>query len=90
LTWLTAVRVFKNRPILWDSESMNGETDYRIADFGYFATDTEAEVTAEKALPLTISLLAGDYLILVAVDNLSDYFDNPGEVILEVFYTPPQ
>jgi hypothetical protein len=90
LTWLTAVRVFKNRPIVWNEESMTGETDYRIADFGYFATDIEAEATAENALPLTIPLLAGDYLILVAVDNLSDYFDNPGEVILEVFYTPPQ
>lgn len=89
LTWLTAVRVFKNRPIIWNGEEMSGQNDYRIVDFAYFATADEAEAVA-KGHSLTVSLLNGDYLILVAVDGLPNYSDNQGEVILEVFYAPNQ
>lgn len=89
LTWLTAVRVFKNRPIAWNGNAISEQNDYRIVDFAYFATADEAEAAA-KGHSLTVSLLNGDYLIMVAVDGLPYYSDNPGEVILEVFYTPNQ
>lgn len=89
LTWLTAVRVFKNRPIAWNGEAISEQNDYRIVDFAYFPSAGEAEAAA-KGHSLTASLLNGDYLILVTVDGLQYYSDNPGEVTLEVLYTPNQ
>lgn len=89
LTWLTAVRVFKNRPIAWNGEAISEQNDYRIVDFAYFPSASEAEAAA-KGHSLIVSLLNGDYLILVGVDRLPYYSDNPGEVILEVLYTPNQ
>jgi len=88
-TWLTAIRVFKNRPIAWNGEAISEQNDYRIVDFSSFSTKSEAEEAA-KGNSLTVSLLNGDYLILVGVDGLPYYSDNPGEVVLEVLYKPNQ
>ncbi len=88
-TWLTAVRVFKNRPIVWEGTAISNFPDYNAADapYSFNASEAEAKVRGQTT---PISLLQGDYLILAAVDGRPYYSDNPGEVIFEVFYTPPQ
>lgn len=88
-TWLTAIRVFKNRPIAWNGDAISEQSDYRIADYGYFSSASEAE-SAAQGHSLTVSLLNGDYLILVGVDGKQYYSDNLGEIVLEVLYTPSQ
>jgi|GEM_PF-4762972 outer membrane murein-binding lipoprotein Lpp len=89
MTWLTAVRVFKNRPVAWNGDAISEQNDYRIVDYAYFPNASEAEAAAQGH-SLTVSLLNGDYLILVGVDGKQYYSDNPGEVVLEVLYTPSQ
>ena len=87
LTWLTAIRVFKNRPVEWNGIAINNYSDYRAVDYSFFASANEAEKVAKGSV-LTVSLLQGDYLIFVAVDELPFYSDNPGEVVFEVLFTP--
>lgn len=87
LTWLTAVRVFKNRPVEWNGIAISNYSDYRAVDYAYYASASEVENIAKGSV-LTVSLLQGDYLIFVAVDELPYYSDNPGEITFEVFYAP--
>lgn len=89
LTWLTAIRVFKNRPVEWNGIAISNYSDYRAVDYAYYASASEVENIAKGSV-LTVSLLQGDYLIFVAVDELPYYSDNPGEVVFEVLYTPNQ
>ena len=89
LTWLTAVRVFKNRPVEWNGIAISNSSDYRAVDYAYYASANEVENIANGSI-LTVSLLKGDYLVFVAVDELPYYSDNPGEVNFEVLYTPGQ
>ncbi|MCL4271556.1 MAG: hypothetical protein KJZ72_18505 [Anaerolineales bacterium] len=89
LTWLTAIRVFKNRPVEWNGIAISSSSDYRAVDYAYYASASEVENIAKGSV-LSISLLQGDYLIFVAVDELPYYSDNPGEVVFEVLYTPNQ
>jgi hypothetical protein len=86
LTWLTAIRMFKNRPIEWNGEAISEQNDYRIVDFGFFSSAAESEEKANGG-SLTVTLLKGDYLLLAPVDEQSHYSDNPGEVIFDVLYT---
>lgn len=89
LTWLTAVRVFKNRPVEWNGIAISNSSDYRAVDYAYYATASEVENIAKGSI-LMVSLLQGDYLVFAAVDELPYYSDNPGEVVFEVLYTPNQ
>ena len=89
LTWLTAIRVFKNRLVEWNGIAVSNSSDYRAVDYAYYASASEVESIAKGSV-LTVSLLQGDYLIFVAVDELPYYSDNPGEVIFEVLYAPNQ
>jgi hypothetical protein len=86
-TWLTAVRIFKNREIEWNDVEISDSPDLSASDFGYYSTLGEAEARAQGSTA-TISLKEGDYLILVAVDGRPYYSDNPGQVVYEVLYTP--
>ena len=86
-TWLTAVRIFKNRPTEWNGDAISDLADYRAVDYAYFYSQREVEERAEGQ-SLTLSLLQGDYLILVAVDGRPYYSDNPGEVVFEVLFIP--
>ncbi|MBI3175128.1 MAG: hypothetical protein HYZ25_15485 [Chloroflexi bacterium] len=87
LTWLTSIRVFKNRPIAWNGIAISDDPDYSVVDFSYYSSPSEVENLAKGSV-LTVSLLQGDYLIFVAVDELPHYSDNPGAVVFEVLYTP--
>jgi len=88
-TWLTAVRIFKNRPVEWNGDAISNSPDISAVDFGYSSSSSEAEakVQGQEAV---VSLMQGDYLILVGVDGRPYYSDNPGEVIFEVLFTPTQ
>ncbi len=66
-TSLTAVRVFWNRQVTWDGVAI-GASDFNVADATYSSNSSEAE-SKVQGQGLTISLLQGDYLILVAVDR---------------------
>ncbi len=89
LTWLTGIRVFKNRAVEWNGIAISDYSDYRAVDYAYYASASEVENIAKGSI-LTVSLQKGDYLIFVAVDELPYYSDNPGEVKFEVLYTPNQ
>lgn len=89
LTWLTAIRIFKNRPVEWNGIAISNNSDYRATDYAFYASASEVEDIAKGSI-LTVSLFKDDYLIFVAVDELPYYSDNPGEVIFEVLYTPSQ
>jgi len=88
-TWLTAVRVFKNRPAEWNGDAISDFPEYNLADALYSFSASEAESKVQGHI-LTVSLLQGDYLTLVAVDGRPYYSDNPGAVVFEVFFTPSQ
>ncbi len=89
LTWLTAIRVFKNREVDWNGIAISNNSDYRAADFAYYSSASEVENIAQGSI-LTVALKKGEFLIFVAVDELPYYSDNPGEVIFEVLYTSSQ
>ena len=88
-TWLTAIRIFKNKPAQWNGEAISNSPDVSAIDFGYSSSSNEAEAKAQDKVA-SITLLKGEYLTLVAVDGRPYYSDNPGEVSFEVFYTPLQ
>lgn len=84
-TWLTAIRIFKNRDVEWKGEAISDLSDARAAEYGYSDTAAEAEAKASGNIT-TLSLQKDDYIILVAVDGQPYYSDNPGEVVFEVQY----
>ena len=84
-TWLTAIRVFKNRDVEWNGVAISDLPDARAADYAYSDNAAEAEVKA-MGNTTVLSLQKDDYIILVAVDERTYYSDNPGEVIFEVQY----
>jgi len=86
-SWLTAIRIFKNRDVEWNGIAISDFPDVNLSDFNFNFTAAEAEAKA-KGSSTTIQLQEGDYLILVGVDGKPDYSDNPGEVVLEVLYVP--
>jgi len=73
----------------WNGAAISNSPDISAVDFGYSSSSSEAEakVQGQEAV---VSLMQGDYLILVGVDGRPYYSDNPGEVIFEVLFTPTQ
>lgn len=86
-TWLTAFRVFLNRSAEWNGTAITNYPDYNFADFLYFGSSNDAENTAQ-GYDLTVGLLKGDYLLFVPVDGKPYYSDNPGEVTVDILFTP--
>ena len=86
-TWLTAYRVFLNRPPEWNGIAISNHPDYSFADYNFQSSASEAESKAQ-GFSLSVRLLKGDYLIFVPVDEKPYYSDNPGEVIVDVYFTP--
>jgi hypothetical protein len=92
LGWTTLVAVYNSRPVEW------GLTPYEVVGpvnpdgfltaGGYFST---REVAADAAVGerLTLSLRAGDQLLLVAVDERGRYADNRGLVEVEIRFQGP-
>ena len=86
-TWLTAVRVFHNRPTEWDGIAISNSPDINAVDFLY-SSSAEDAVNKANGSSFTITLLKGDYLIMVAVDGKPYYSDNPGRIEFDVYFTP--
>jgi hypothetical protein len=92
LGWTTLVAVYNSRPVEW------GVTPYEVvgpvnADGfltpgGYFPT-REGAANAAVGERLTLSLSAGDQLLLVAVDERGRYADNRGLVEVEILFQGP-
>lgn len=84
-TWSTAARIFKNRPVEWDGKMVSETADYRMFIESLFDSKLEAE-SATAGNELSLWLVEGDELTFVAVDHKDYYYDNPGEIVVEVIY----
>jgi len=86
-TWLTAYRVFLNRSPEWNGIAISDYPDFSFADYNFQSSASDAENKAQ-GFSLSVHLLKGDYLIFVPVDEKPYYGDNPGEVLVDVYFTP--
>lgn len=87
--WTTIVRIYVNRPIEW------GQTDYGLSgpinwdDYlspgDYYLDKSQATASATRD-SRTLRLSAGDYLILVTLDERGRYSDNQGKVDIGITY----
>jgi hypothetical protein len=83
--WLTSVIIFKgSRAPFRDHELNQSDAILRIEDNGYSATEGEAETKAGDPDAVFADLQAGEIVTLIGVDDHFAYFDNPGEVIIEL------
>ncbi len=93
---LTAVWIFADGANFWqaDGRSLNHNTRLAfIAGFsncdsgrsGYCNTTSEAEQIASGMPNVSVNLSAGDTLHFITVDHFEAYWDNPGEVDIDVF-----
>ncbi|MDQ5826041.1 MAG: hypothetical protein M3441_17740 [Chloroflexota bacterium] len=88
-TWLTAVLIFKNNGVEWDGERIRDEVALKFADHQYHPSQEEAQNAAETNVEsdiLEVDYSSGDRLTFVAVDSHSYYTDNPGEVLVEIYF----
>ena len=87
-SWLTVVRLYKNKPIQWgvgDTGLLTPTNFDGSVGSAYFAT--EAEAAASQSPPFPISLQGGDKLIFVPVDEEGHYSDNCGQVVVRIALT---
>lgn len=84
-TWSTAMCIFKNRPVEWDGKMVSETADYRMFVESLFDSKLEAE-SATAGNELSLWLVEGDELTFVALDHKDYYYDNPGEIVVEVSY----
>lgn len=87
--WTTILRVYVNRPIEW------GTTDYGLVgpiNFdgflgpGGYHLDKNEAIALSKGDSRNFRLNAGEYLILVTLDERGRYSDNQGKVDVEITY----
>lgn len=88
-TWLTSVLAFKGEYPEFDGQIIRHDRAYfSVADTRrYWPSEADASRAAAGSR-VRIHLGAGEILTLIAVDEQSYYFDNPGGVVLEVLFTP--
>lgn len=86
-TWLTSLRVFRNRPSEWNGIAISDFPDINAFDTDYSFSSNQAESKVVGQIVI-VTLSAGEYLIFVAVDEKPYYSDNPGEIVIEVLFTP--
>lgn len=88
-TWLTAVHIFRGDSAKWEGRTISTEGLLaKMADTGYWFAESEAE-NAGDGKYTELYLNNGDILTLVAVDHFDAYADNPGQVVVELFYVIP-
>ena len=84
--WQTSVRIYKNRPVAWEQNSIGG-FDYEFAAFGEVSSKEQAMSNANGS-SISIQLSQNDYIYMIAVDGKNNYADNPGEVVIEILFIP--
>lgn len=91
-TWLTVIRVYQGEFPIWKNnnpEALSDQTFFRIAETrSYWPSAETAQTRAQTAQDVRVNLNQGDILTFVAVDEQSWYFDNPGEVTIEIMFVP--
>lgn len=97
-TCLPTIWIFEG-DVVWeaDGRTLNQNAASRIispiSDCGagngaYCNTIEDAEQWGLQSNPVNLNLTAGTTLTFIGVDHREAYLDNPGEVFIDVFYTP--
>ena len=85
--WLTRAICFRGPEIEWMGESINKEAGLFVIGIGNFSSPQMA-IDRTSGAKAKVKLYAGEQLTCVVEDGFSDYFDNSGEIILDVFLSP--
>lgn len=90
-TWLTAVVVFKGERAEWDGMNVKDDAAFlRVADTGRYWESAEKAENSAREMRAQARLDRGEVLTLIAVDKQAYYFDNPGQVVLELLFFPDE
>lgn len=87
--WTTIVRIYVNRPVEWGRTEYGligpiNQNDY-LGPGGYYLDKNQA-IAVSTGDSRTFRLNAGDYLLLVTLDEKGRYSDNQGKVDIGITY----
>jgi hypothetical protein len=98
-TCLPTIWIFEGDAEMWqdDGRSLNQDTASRViaplsdcqaGRNAYCRTIEDSDIQGRNSSAVRMNLTEGSMLTLIGVDNREAYADNPGEVLIDVYYLP--